>query len=302
MSDKPFTSVQKRDIMYTYKDKEVHPMPATEAMVRAAIKYNKTHVQQIKFNFNKIYDADIISHLNKQPNKQGYIKQLIRADIARANSEKKEEEKHMKTWFIVDETADQIDAINTATDDAAEAVRLARAKWDALSEHDKARRVNFYLALGTADETGDFDHDHAVKYIDIARAESVLIKAHEREISDEMVKLYRASVESEGRIQYRLYIWSDGTLETLEDVQGGTSFLQPRDFEPRKLYLIDTICAGPGFDLWSAAPDGIPDDESERESLEQELVDWYVNSYEEGLSDRLYWIIREAEQNESIPD
>lgn len=278
------------------------PKYYNEAVKNANLRYQRSHIQQVKFTLNNQHDSDIISWLDAQSNKQGYIKDLIRADIARANCEKKEEETHMKTWFIVDETADQIDAINTATADAAEAVRLARAKWDALSDHDKARRENFYLALGTADETGDFDHDHAVQYIDIARAESVLIKTHEREISDEMVRLYRASVESDGRIQYRLYIWSDGTLETLEDVQGGTSFLQPRDFEPRKLYLIDTICAGPGFDLWSAAPDGIPDDESERESLEQELVDWYVDSYEEGLSDRLYWIIREAEQNESIPD
>ena len=28
-------------------------------------------------------DADILAHLAKQPNKQGYIKALIRADIAR---------------------------------------------------------------------------------------------------------------------------------------------------------------------------------------------------------------------------
>ena len=33
--------------------------------------------------YNKMYDEDIIRHLETKPSKQGYIKALIRADIKR---------------------------------------------------------------------------------------------------------------------------------------------------------------------------------------------------------------------------
>lgn len=47
-----------------------------------SIKYDKDHTRQVKFKFNIKTDADILSHLEKQENTQGYIKALIRADIA----------------------------------------------------------------------------------------------------------------------------------------------------------------------------------------------------------------------------
>lgn len=59
-------------------------------------RYGQKNIRQIKFNFSKIYDQDILAALDAQPNKQGYIKSLIRADIARANSEKMKEEGTMK--------------------------------------------------------------------------------------------------------------------------------------------------------------------------------------------------------------
>lgn len=43
--------------------------------------YAKEKLQQIKFTLNKEHDADLIAWLDKQPNKQGYIKQLIRRDM-----------------------------------------------------------------------------------------------------------------------------------------------------------------------------------------------------------------------------
>lgn len=49
--------------------------------VKAAIKYNQTHVKQIKLNLNLKTDADIIEKLNTVDNVQGYIKDLIRKDI-----------------------------------------------------------------------------------------------------------------------------------------------------------------------------------------------------------------------------
>ena len=68
------------------------------------IEYNATHIKQIKFNFSMQYDADILEKLDSVGNKQGYIKDLIRADIARANSEQKEEEQPMKQWYIIKAT------------------------------------------------------------------------------------------------------------------------------------------------------------------------------------------------------
>lgn len=47
-----------------------------------SIKYDKDHTRQVKFKFNIKTDADILDYLAKQANTQGYIKSLIRADIA----------------------------------------------------------------------------------------------------------------------------------------------------------------------------------------------------------------------------
>ena len=61
--------------------------PSTEAHKRASMKYDKENMRQIKFNLSLKYDQDIIAHLDTLPNKQGYLKALIRADMARAKSE-----------------------------------------------------------------------------------------------------------------------------------------------------------------------------------------------------------------------
>ena len=66
-------------------------MAVSEAHKRASMKYDKENMRQIKFNLSLKYDQDVIAMLDSVPNKQGYIKDLIRADIAaRANSEKEE--------------------------------------------------------------------------------------------------------------------------------------------------------------------------------------------------------------------
>lgn len=43
--------------------------------------YDKENTQRVAVKLNKIHDADILEQLEKQTNKQGYIKALIRADI-----------------------------------------------------------------------------------------------------------------------------------------------------------------------------------------------------------------------------
>ena len=73
----------KSGIMYTYSLKEDTPMAVSEAQKRASRKYNDANIRQVKFSFSIQYDADILAKLDSVPNKQGYIKELIRADIAR---------------------------------------------------------------------------------------------------------------------------------------------------------------------------------------------------------------------------
>ena len=45
------------------------------------IRYQKAKCQRVPLSFVTTTDADILEHLAKQPNRQGYIKALIRADI-----------------------------------------------------------------------------------------------------------------------------------------------------------------------------------------------------------------------------
>lgn len=43
--------------------------------------YDKKNTQSIHLKLNKTTDADVIAKLATVPNKQGYIKRLIRGDI-----------------------------------------------------------------------------------------------------------------------------------------------------------------------------------------------------------------------------
>ena len=48
---------------------------------KASAKYNKKMVKQYKFSFNRKTDSDIIEYLDSVENKQGLIKDLIRAKM-----------------------------------------------------------------------------------------------------------------------------------------------------------------------------------------------------------------------------
>lgn len=66
------------------------PKYYNEQVKRNQIKYNKAHLRQVKFALNIGTDADILAWLDTVENKQGYLKALIRADMARAKSEKED--------------------------------------------------------------------------------------------------------------------------------------------------------------------------------------------------------------------
>jgi hypothetical protein len=54
----------------------------TEAQKRANRKYDKANTRQVVLKLNKRTDADVLERLDACGNKQGYIKALIRADMA----------------------------------------------------------------------------------------------------------------------------------------------------------------------------------------------------------------------------
>lgn len=89
-------------------DTNIHPereggeeMPArhnsdgevSESQRRAAEKYQSAHIQQRTLKLNVRTDMDIIKRLYNPPGGSinGYIKKLIREDIARAEQEKEKE-------------------------------------------------------------------------------------------------------------------------------------------------------------------------------------------------------------------
>lgn len=56
-------------------------MAITEAQRRAQDKYDGKNTVQVHLKLNLYTDKDILDRLNSVPNKQGYIKDLIRRDI-----------------------------------------------------------------------------------------------------------------------------------------------------------------------------------------------------------------------------
>lgn len=50
-------------------------------------KYNREKTVVVNIRFVKSTEADILEHLERQPNKSGYIKSLIRADMAKGRKE-----------------------------------------------------------------------------------------------------------------------------------------------------------------------------------------------------------------------
>lgn len=52
-------------------------------------KYDQLHTVQIRIKLNRKTDADILARLAEQENRQGYLKRLVREDIAR---EKRQDE------------------------------------------------------------------------------------------------------------------------------------------------------------------------------------------------------------------
>ena len=58
-------------------------MSTKEARTKANMKYQAANTRQVSLTLNTKTDKDILTKLNTVGNKQGYIKGLIREDIAK---------------------------------------------------------------------------------------------------------------------------------------------------------------------------------------------------------------------------
>lgn len=127
---------------------------------------------------------------------------------------------------------------------------------------------------------------------------SEIITKFRKEIAEAMTDRYQVVLESEGRIQYKIYCWEDGEIEMLEGCQGDNTWLQPKSGEPRELFCIATVSA-PCFYAFDYTDEPEPDDDDEREKMRGEIIEYLVDEYRrEGVSDALDAILDEAEQEE----
>ena len=53
----------------------------TEAQAKAQNKYDAKNTRQVQLQLNRRTDEDVLEKLDSVPSKQGYIKELIRADL-----------------------------------------------------------------------------------------------------------------------------------------------------------------------------------------------------------------------------
>lgn len=136
----------------------------SESAKKSLLKYQKANIQQVKFNFHRQYDADILSFLDSLPNKQGYVKSLIRADMARAKSEKE------GTTMTTNTKSISLDNGHTYLT-AAEAMPeiTARNLWDAIVElmDDDTRET---VASEGHDDEGSF----LARYLELAPADLII--------------------------------------------------------------------------------------------------------------------------------
>lgn len=56
---------------------------ATEAQIKAQKKYDAENTRQVHLKLNRRTDSDVLERLDAVPSKQGYIKRLIREDLAK---------------------------------------------------------------------------------------------------------------------------------------------------------------------------------------------------------------------------
>ena len=127
-----------------------------------------------------------------------------------------------------------------------------------------------------------------------------VIKNNYDEIIKTMVVLRRDVLEHDGRNQHQIYIWEDGEIRVLEGSQGDNSYLVPNNGESRNLYYVCTVDA-PFFSPWDYVDETPPEDESQCEMVEQQVIDFLMDEYKEDIVyEILDSVIKEAKTWEEL--
>ena len=132
---------------------------------------------------------------------------------------------------------------------------------------------------------------------EIIMKKSDCIRQYRANLAETMQEKYRSVLNSDGEIQYKVYLWDDGTIESLEGPQGDNSFLQARSGETRELFYVCTISA-PFLDLWDYCDHSAPEELEERERDRQEIIDFLVQEYASDIVEILDSVILEEDQRE----
>lgn len=56
---------------------------ASKSLIKAIRKYDDANTKKVSLKLNLNTDKDVLQKLDSVPNKQGYIKELIRADMGK---------------------------------------------------------------------------------------------------------------------------------------------------------------------------------------------------------------------------
>lgn len=126
-------------------------------------------------------------------------------------------------------------------------------------------------------------------------SQSECIEKYAEQIRHEMMKCYRKVLEADGRIQYKIYVYSDGEVLAVEQVQGDIMYLYPNDWEQRQMYFVLTVDA-PFVNVLEEAGVTPPEFEEDLEEARRDAIDWLVDEYEsDGAEEHLNSVLREAE-------
>lgn len=68
-------------VVYTYKKGGM--AMASKSLIKAIRKYDDANTKKVSLKLNLNTDKDVLQKLDSVPNKQGYIKELIRADMGK---------------------------------------------------------------------------------------------------------------------------------------------------------------------------------------------------------------------------
>lgn len=108
-----------------------------------------------------------------------------------------------------------------------------------------------------------------------------LVESKREEIEATMQECFESVLEANGANQFTIYLWDNGDIQVLEDVQGSHSRLVPREGYDHELFKIVTISI-PCFDWRDYCSEHIPDADDEPEAYEQlreDTIEWYKEDY-----------------------